>query len=88
MRFVSQETFDKRYPVEKFPASTLTELEAPPTWLPLIDADEVKTPGISARIAAIGPPKITSLAHKNLQLVSFATSASQNDPTKTAVTNA
>ena len=56
----------------------------PPTWKQLIDVDKAKIPGISARIAGIGPPKITSLAQTNLRLVRSATSASPNVPTKIA----
>ena len=64
------------------PETQLTE--APPTWPQLIAANKAKTPGTSARIAAIGPAKITNLAQRNPPLVSFATSASPNVPTKIA----
>lgn len=59
-------------------------MEAPPTWPQLIDVEKVKTLGISARIAGIGSLRTTSLAHRNQLLVSFATSANPNVPTKIA----
>jgi len=43
----------------------------PPTWSRTIDVEKAKTLGISARIAAIGPPGITCPVHKNPALVSF-----------------
>lgn len=61
-----------------------TTTGGPPTWSRPIDVDKAKTLGISARIAAIGPPKITSPAQRNLPLVSFATSANPNVPRTTA----
>jgi hypothetical protein len=68
--------------VERFLASN-PDTGGPPTWSRPIDVNKAKTPGISARIVVIGPSKITSLAHRNPPLVSFATSADLNVPTKT-----
>jgi hypothetical protein len=48
------------------------------------DVNKAKTPGISARIAGIGPAKVTNLAQTSLRLVSSATSAGPNGPTKIA----
>ena len=69
--------------VERFLASNHIT-GGPPTWSRPIDVEKAKTLGISAGIAAIGPPGISSPAHKNPALVSFATSANPNVPTKTA----
>ena len=53
-------------------------------WPRSTDANTTDTPGISARIAAIGPSQTTNPANRNRKQVRFAISASPNGPTKSA----